>query len=212
MRAIITAYSDQRVIDIYTEKKHVGLWRSEELLITTYFHPKQLTLDLGAGTGRTTDPLRTMGYPTIALDMSEAMLKQNNAPSVQATGTHLPFKDKTFANILFSYNGICHLDTDMRYRCMQEVARVMKDQGIFIFTIEPKEWYHLRTTLQTVIHAGLEKEFPCPFYRLRKKEIWNILCTNSFTILYEGYKEDLVTEKNDYPNCYFFVTSRSSFS
>jgi len=124
--------------------------------------------------------------------------------------TYIPFKDKTFANVLFSYNGICHLHAEQRYLCIQEVARVLKEKGIFLFTIESKEWYHLHSSLRTVIHAGSEKEFSCPFYRIQKKEVCQMLSELGFAILYEGYKDTIAKERDNYPNCYFFVASRSS--
>ncbi len=207
MEKVFFSYSDPAVVQIYAQKKHTGLWHAEEILVKRYVPPKQITLDLGAGTGRTTIPLRAMGFPTIALDISYAMLQQNSPPYLQATATHLPFKEKTFTHVLFSYNGLCHVDKHMRHLCVREIGRVLKDHGIFLFTIEPREWYHLRSVLPTVVHAGSEKEFLCPFYRIRKQEMRQMLSDSGFIVLYEGYKEDF-TQKDDYPNCYFFVAEK----
>ncbi len=79
--------------------------------------PYKLTLDIGAGTGISSEP-----FNAIALDPSINMLKQYKGLKVVAQAEHLPFKDNTF-NTIISVTALHH--TNIK-KALKEIKRVAK--------------------------------------------------------------------------------------
>lgn len=135
-------YSRTWVVDKYAT---VGLWPSEAHLTQTFWPPEAHILDLGCGAGRTTVPLGQQNYRVVGADLSHPMVQKaqaqsrqwhlNNAWSV-ADATDLPFIDNHFDGVLFSYNGIELVPPgrEGKKRVLEEVFRVLKPGGHFIFT------------------------------------------------------------------------------
>jgi ubiquinone/menaquinone biosynthesis C-methylase UbiE len=86
-------------------------------------------LDVGCGTGWLT---RLLAGPVVALDSSEAMLRETRrripgAELVQATVPPLPFPDQSFARV-FSSHVYSHLDTqELREAFVSEALRVAEE-------------------------------------------------------------------------------------
>ena len=97
-------------------------------------HPGGPVLDHGAGTGRITERLLTLGQPVVAVDYSAASLERllarcagTSVPllAVQADIRRLPFCDASFAAVA-SVQVYEHVrGRDERRRVLQELARVM---------------------------------------------------------------------------------------
>jgi malonyl-CoA O-methyltransferase len=120
-------------------------------------------LDLGCGTGAR---MRQIGrlYPksrVLGLDMSAAMLKKATARhgwfdksrEIQGEATALPFTDDSidlvFSNLLLPF-------VDDLPACLGEVARVLRRDGLFVFsTLGPDSFAELRNAWQQV-DAGME--------------------------------------------------------
>jgi len=133
-------------IDKYKKATHhIGLWNSEEYVIDKYFNKNESILDLGCGTGRTTFALYKRGYTKITgLDLSEEMLDvarkirdkmKLEIDFIQGNVLELPFSDNQFDNALFSFNGLMQIPKRTnRVKALKEIKRVLKPDGIFIFT------------------------------------------------------------------------------
>ena len=67
-----STYQDPRVVARYAE---VGLWPAEETLILEYVTDDAVVLDVGCGAGRTSVPLREMGFSVTAIDLSSTMVE-----------------------------------------------------------------------------------------------------------------------------------------
>lgn len=130
--------------------KQIALWGSERLLFTKYFKKTDYLLDLGCGTGRTTFGLRSMGYEKLTgLDLSEAMLEQAreigrerclDIPFVQGDATRLQYNEGIFDGVLFAFNGIMQIPGQAnRQQAFDEISRVLKDGGYFIFTTHDRD-------------------------------------------------------------------------
>ena len=97
-------------------------------------------LDLGCGGGRTTIPLHKLGYDVYGLDISMPLIRnlQNKIPKEKAIygdATTLPFLDESFDIVFFSHNSIDYLyPYSNRQQCVREISRVLKNNGIFIFS------------------------------------------------------------------------------
>lgn len=128
----------------------VGLWESEKYVFGQYLQKSDKILDLGCGTGRTTFPLYTMGYEDIiGLDLTPEMIeiaKELNGhfgveiPFEVADARALKFGEELFDVVIFSFNGLMSIpNIAEREKALQEIARVLKSGGLFIFTTHDRE-------------------------------------------------------------------------
>ena len=136
-----STYQDPRVVARYAE---VGLWPAEETLILEYVADDAQVLDVGCGAGRTSVPLREMGFSVTAIDLSSTMveLAKEVGRACQADIDYrvmdvmdLSLASSTFEFALFSYNGFELLPGRAgKERALREVFRVLKPGGHFIFS------------------------------------------------------------------------------
>ena len=130
-------YESDRVVQEFTELH--GLFPVEEHLLSRLVTPGMRVLDLGVGGGRTTDALASQASTYVALDYSEAMVRNCRAqhPDVDVRlgdAAELgEFAACAFDLVVFSYNGIDYLHPEAkRERCIAEMARVLADDGVLI--------------------------------------------------------------------------------
>lgn len=126
-------------------KKYSGFFSKaindmEKSIIIDNFVKGGLTLDIGCGTGRTTNYLIKKGFPTIGIDYSEAMIKHakkkfQKIEFVVMNACRMDFPDRNFDNALFSFNGLdCVYPYEKRILCLKEIYRVVKKNGVFAFS------------------------------------------------------------------------------
>lgn len=140
-KSIIKGYSTEKSKKIHSK---VGLWNEEKKLFRKFFKKGSKILDIGCGGGRTTIPLSKLGYKVTAIDIVPKFIKiaKYNAkknkvnPKVEMVNvTKMKYKAKSFDNALFSYNGIEHLSPEEIEKGMSNIFKVLKRNGIFIFTV-----------------------------------------------------------------------------
>ncbi|MFA5021550.1 MAG: methyltransferase domain-containing protein [Patescibacteria group bacterium] len=147
---IIDEFSSELTQDKYLEIGQKGLWQSEEILIDKYFAKNSSVLDVGCGSGRTTLPLFQKGYQVIGVDLTPKMIesakkiitaKNLNIDYQIGDATKLEFKDNFFDNAIFANNGWTQIPSQAkRQKALDEIYRVLKPSGYFIFTTHKRNY------------------------------------------------------------------------
>jgi ubiquinone/menaquinone biosynthesis C-methylase UbiE len=147
-KLVIEAYSGANAQLEYKKYAHEGLWDSEKYLVEKYFTRPGKVLDLGCGTGRTTMPLHQMGYDVLGADITPDMIisakeiaaeKKLNIHYEIGDATKLAHRTNKFDYILFSNQGWAQIPgSKNRQKSLIEMHRVLKPEGILIFSIHPR--------------------------------------------------------------------------
>lgn len=135
-------YNDSDVVNAYLND--IVLQEAEKVILDKY--KSQLNvwkmLDIGVGGGRTTYHFAKHTAEYIGIDYSEEMI---SACSHKYQGLNYKFKvcnvldmsdfaDNYFDFVLFSFNGIDYMTHEERQKALQEVKRVIKKGGTFVFS------------------------------------------------------------------------------
>lgn len=134
------SYNETEIVSYYSEFNSAGLFHYEEMLIEKYFVSGGKTLDVGCGAGRVTIPLHERGYQVIGIDYAEKMIEAARAMNGDidyrvGNILHTQFNNQIFDNVIFSFNGLMLIGTyDERLTAMKEIRRILKKNGLFIFT------------------------------------------------------------------------------
>jgi S-adenosylmethionine-dependent methyltransferase len=118
-------------------------------IILRYLNKSDRILDLGGGAGKYSIELAKQGYNVTLADLSERLLEQaktyveeNKLPSLQSydavNSVNLSrYDDKSF-DVIILFGPMYHLlDIDERNKCISEVYRVLKPNGIIFVSFVP---------------------------------------------------------------------------
>ena len=136
---------ETRVNDFVSFIDEVGLWQSEKVVFGKYLNTQNKILDIGCGAGRTTFGLYDIGYHNITgVDLSDNMIcaakkiareKGVEISFIAENACNLPFDTDSFDGVIFSFNGLMTIPAkEMRQKVFDEIHRVLRPCGIFIFT------------------------------------------------------------------------------
>lgn len=109
-------------------------------------------LDIGVGTGRTTQALMRLSSDYVGIDYSEEMIRsaRNRFPDVNfqcCDARNLEaFADNSFALVCFSYNGIDYVSHENRLQILSEILRVMNSDGSFVFSTHNRDFRDLEAS------------------------------------------------------------------
>lgn len=231
-------------IDIYTNYTiEIGLWESERSVFNKYLNKDDRILDLGCGTGRTTFHLHNLGYEQIiGTDLTPAMIDRakelnshfgTNIGFEVGDATCINFNKESFNAIIFSFNGLMSIPgKNNRQQVLNEVYRVLKKGGIFIFTThdrdkepeyfeiwkeEEKKWKlgkqapNLYEFGDLITYSKKEnREIFCHFPS--QPEIYQLVERSGFRVIENFYRSDLFQEsekvKKTSGECRFWIIKK----
>jgi SAM-dependent methyltransferase len=194
-------YARRKVADKYARAS--GLLPAERRILNQLLPEikgKRL-LDIGVGGGRTTPALLEISRDYTAIDYSpemvEATRQRSGLESVWCCDARdmRRFADSSFDFVLFSFNGIDQLHYEERPRVLNEVARVLRAGGIFMFSSHNRDfpdigklpWQHhnVKLTLDLVKDSLMALLYLPRHMRLQRHEIYQrdyaIVNGNSFS-------------------------------
>lgn len=151
------------------KEKFLGLLPPEEILFPHYIAGDHTVLDLGCGAGRTTSYIREMAGKVVGVDLSQALIEaaEEKYPDVDfkvMDAGKLDFPDNSFDVVVFSYNGLCYVHPEeKRITAIKEVNRVLKKDGIFIFSsfnrFLPCTLYSILNLIVTKLFMGFSSKY-----------------------------------------------------
>ena len=191
-KEVLQYYQTKKVLEHYEEAtRRIGLWKSEELVFRQVFPSGQESLlELGCGTGRIAFSLWSLGYEKIwATDFSSKMIRSSLAiNSVRRTGINFEkqdarntsFEDQSFHGIIFGFNGLMQIPgSQNRSQAMQEVFRLLKPNGKFVFTTHDRSmpkwkkfWLNERKKWRRGLQDGALLEFGDRFEETPKGKLY----------------------------------------
>ena len=143
-RANRAAYDAQRVVRRYAA--HSRLQPPEQVVLDK-LAPRLAAmrmLDIGVGAGRTTLHFAHRVKRYVGIDYAANMVRacEHRFPDAGPTISFMtcdarrlePFDDAAFDFVLFSFNGLDHIDHDGRIEALREINRVLAPGGVFLFS------------------------------------------------------------------------------
>lgn len=143
------AFARGGVINCYRELKE--LFFVEEVILKSLHRSirNKRLLDIGIGGGRTTKHLLEISNEYTGIDYSSAFVRIVHATYPQATVVQADardlrmFGDSRFDFALFSYNGIDYISDSGRLQALNEIHRVLRPGGYFMFSTHNLNYKYL---------------------------------------------------------------------
>jgi SAM-dependent methyltransferase len=181
----LARYNDPQVVAAYAKGTDLQLCEAE--IFRRWLKRGCALLDLGAGGGRTAGPLSRIAGRYVGSDISPAMVEacKRRYPALEfrvVDATDLgEFSDGEFDAVVFSFNGIDYIGSDEgRARCFDEVARVLNEDGVLIFSShnakalfvlpDPRGAHGLRWLWRIIYAVGASLRLS--FLQLRSRSFW----------------------------------------
>lgn len=122
-------------------------------IISKYFKPKELMLDLGAGTCICAKYFK---IKTVSVDNSIKMLKKGIGKRVKANAESLPFKNKEF-NSVISLTAFHHFNPN---KAIKEIKRTVNNKSPIAITLLKKS-KNFKILKNKLLKAFDVKEYDC---------------------------------------------------
>lgn len=143
-------YAREDVLTYYQNLE--TLFETEKVLFEKLFPTikDSKILDIGVGGGRTTKYLLQIsndytGVDYVAQFAAETGKKYPNTNILCGDARSLKdFEDQIFDFVLFSYNGIDYVSNEDRLKALNEIYRVLKQDGIFMFSSHNRDYQYFK--------------------------------------------------------------------
>lgn len=150
----LSAYYDsiaKEYDNLYYGNKLKWMREIENIVIENEIKKDYLVLDIGCGTGEQLAKLNNAVGLDISLNMAKIAHNKTNKFVVVGNAENLPFKSKTFDCVISFFGALNHVQLN---RVLKEIRRVLKPDGILIFTVA--NVYDIRWIFKTLIKRGIK--------------------------------------------------------
>ncbi|CAB3289557.1 Methyltransferase [Methanocaldococcus lauensis] len=124
----------------------------EKEIIKKEIKDNDFVLDIGCGTGEQLKILNKAIGLDISIEMAKIANKKTNKPVVVANAEFIPFKNRSFDKVISFFGALNHCNIK---KVFKEVRRVLKDDGVFIFTVA--NIYDIKWILKNIIKGNFKK-------------------------------------------------------
>jgi ubiquinone/menaquinone biosynthesis C-methylase UbiE len=108
-------------------------------LMFDHISPGERMLDIGIGTGLSSERFHRFGLEVYGIDISREMLEECEQKKIakelmvcDITSEPIPYPDRSFDHVIC--HGVLHFFEDLSF-IFEEASRVVKKGGIFVFTV-----------------------------------------------------------------------------
>lgn len=136
---LLQHYNSPTVTAGYGQQEYIT--PCERLLFDAYIKAGMTVLDIGIGGGRTSPYLAKNASRYVGIDYASKMIQicREKYPQweyLQCSATDLsPFQNGSFDVVVIAFNMLDDLyPHESRWRCLQECQRVLREDGLFIFS------------------------------------------------------------------------------
>lgn len=144
-------FRDPAAVQHYVEAAtRLGLWASEETVLTQIFTREQTLLECGCGAGRIAFGLWELGYRhLLGFDFSREMIVEARRMARileygisfrVADATRLEFEKESFDGAIFGFNGLMQIPLRANRReALNRIAFAIRPGGYFVFTTHDRD-------------------------------------------------------------------------
>ncbi|WP_028950556.1 class I SAM-dependent methyltransferase [Sulfurihydrogenibium subterraneum] len=132
-------------------------------LYASYFAKDKVVLDIACGEGYGSDFLSNYANKVIGVDIdknsinhAKSKYKKENLEFMTGSVSNIPIEGSKIFDVIVSFETIEHVDEETQSMFIQEVKRLLKEDGIFIVSTPNKEVYTDKTGFKNPFHI---KEF-----------------------------------------------------
>ncbi len=136
---------------LYYGNKLKWMREIENIVIENEIKNDYLVLDIGCGTGEQLAKLNNAIGLDISLNMAKIAYNKTDKFVVVGDAENLPFKSKSFDCIISFFGALNHVQLN---RVLKEIKRVLKHDGILIFTVA--NVYDIRWIFKTLRKRGIK--------------------------------------------------------
>ncbi|EHP87387.1 class I SAM-dependent methyltransferase [Methanotorris formicicus] len=136
----------------YSFEKLKWMREVENIIISKEIKKGFFVLDVGCGSGEQLKKLNNAVGLDISIEMAKIANKKTNKLVVVGNAENLPFKNNTFDCVISFFGALNHVNLD---RALKEIRRVLKKDGIFIFTVANA--YDIKWILRNIKRKGIKK-------------------------------------------------------
>ena len=150
-------YRDPVAVRHYVDAAtRLGLWQSEEAVLTRVFSKEETLLDCGCGAGRIAFGLWELGYRhLLGIDFAREMIREARRMARLldygisfrvADATRLDLEKGSFDGVIFGFNGLMQIPLRANRReALCRIAVVLRPGGYFVFTTHDRDLNRYRT-------------------------------------------------------------------